>query len=345
MKKIKIGWVGSGFVGQVAHLPSFSTIKNVEITGLAELREDLRKKVVNKYNIENEFKNHKELLEYGKFDGIIVIVRRNHTATIAKDILEAGFNLFTEKPMASILSQGKSLVEIAKKKKLLYVVGNMRRHDEGVNVAKQYFDKFMIKKNLGNLISFRSYCYAGGDYCNIDGDIKSKIPAPKENFLPLAPKWVDKKDTYNFEKFLTFFVHDINLINYFFKEDPNIRSVSYNKHGGNINFEYKDFFGSFDYAYLDQDKWEEGLDILFERGSIKIVFQPAFLRNSPTKITIYREDNQPITLVPKINFSWLFKNQAIDFINCIKNNQPSKSSGESSLKDMKIIETILKKIL
>ena len=45
-KKIRLAWIGSGFVGQVAHLSSFSSLPNVEIVALSELREKLGKKIV-----------------------------------------------------------------------------------------------------------------------------------------------------------------------------------------------------------------------------------------------------------------------------------------------------------
>ena len=109
-----------------------------------------------------------------------------------------------------------------------------------------------------------------------------------------------------------------------------------------ISGEYDNFFGTFDYAYLNQNKWDEGLDILFEKGSIKIKMQPAFLRNSPTEISIYKEGKLSETIVPRINHTWSFKNQAIDFINCLQKNIPSKSSGINSLQDMQIVEKILK---
>ena len=48
-KKIKIGWVGSGFVGQVAHLNSYVSLKDVEIVGLAELRPKLGQEICKKY--------------------------------------------------------------------------------------------------------------------------------------------------------------------------------------------------------------------------------------------------------------------------------------------------------
>ena len=36
-KKLKLDWVGSSFIGQVAHLSNYIEIPNVEILALAEL--------------------------------------------------------------------------------------------------------------------------------------------------------------------------------------------------------------------------------------------------------------------------------------------------------------------
>ena len=73
--------------------------------------------------------------------------------------------------------------------------------------------------------------------------------------------------------------------------------------------------------------------------------QPAFLRNSPTEVSVYKEDKLSQTFIPNINYTWSFKNQAINFINCLQTNSPSKSSGINSLQDMKMVEEILKLIL
>ena len=49
-RKIKLGWVGSGFVGQVAHLNSYISLKDIEIVGLAELRPKLGQKICKIFN-------------------------------------------------------------------------------------------------------------------------------------------------------------------------------------------------------------------------------------------------------------------------------------------------------
>ena len=67
-KKINIGWIGSGFVGQVAHLRNFHLNKNVNITAISELRPDLAKKVQKKYNITNFYNDYKKMISENNFD-------------------------------------------------------------------------------------------------------------------------------------------------------------------------------------------------------------------------------------------------------------------------------------
>ena len=117
-KKIKIGWIGSGFVGQVAHLNLYEDISNAEIVALSELRQSLGKKVAKKNFISNYYKNYTEMLNSEVLDGVVLIVHRNHTAHFAEDILKKKFNLFTEKPQAPTFNIAKKLVSIAKKNNL-----------------------------------------------------------------------------------------------------------------------------------------------------------------------------------------------------------------------------------
>ena len=135
MRKLKLGWVGSGFIGQVAHLSNYIEIPNVDILALAELRPKLGEIACNKYKIPRYYKDHLALLNDTDIKAIVAIVRRQHTASVALDILTKGYHLFTEKPMAPTVDQGQKLVDAAIKNNCIYVTGYMRRHDEGVQKA------------------------------------------------------------------------------------------------------------------------------------------------------------------------------------------------------------------
>lgn len=340
--KIKLGWIGSGFVSQVAHLNSFSSLPNVEIVALSEIRETLGKKNCRKFGIKKFYNNYKEMIENEKLDAIVCIVRRYQTYMIAKEILKNKINLFTEKPMAPTLKQATHLVKLAKKNKLIYVVGNMRRHDSGINDCKNIFKKFLKSKKLGSFLYYKHTILAGGDYCNIDGYIHTNEKISKKRYFPDSPDWLSKKYEKDYEKFLNYFNHNINLLRFFFSEIKKIDYSNFNKLGGNFIFKHEKFKGSFDFFYLKNNSWTEKLEFLFSDGSIVLELPPAFIKNKPAKIIIYSEKNREITkTIP--NFDWSFKNQAVNFIENLIGNSKSISSGSDSLKDIKTINNIWKK--
>ncbi len=344
-KKIKLGWVGSGFVGQVAHLNSYTSLKDIEIVGLAELRPKLGQKICKKYSIKNYYRNHLDLIKNEKLDAVVAIVNRKHTAMVAEDILKRGISIFTEKPMAANFHQASKLLRLAKKNKCSYMIGNMRLHDSGVKLAKKYFDEFIKKKTLGKILYFRAYCHAGGDYCNVDGYTSTNEMRPNKYILPNAPNWIQKNKKKDFEKFLNYFSHDISLINLFFNEEPTITNFQLGENSGTVSINYNKFIGTFEFIYLHhQDTWKEGLEIYFEKGYLKLSLPPAFLKNQPSKIEIYDQKKSTLKQIPEIEWSWSFKNQARDFIKKIKKNKVDFSSAKDSLFDIKIIEKIWKKL-
>ena len=87
--KIRLGWIGCGFIGQLAHLENFSSLSDVEITALADTKIKLAKKVAKKYGIKKIYNNHLDLLKNEKkLDAIIVVTKRFQTQFIVKDILK-----------------------------------------------------------------------------------------------------------------------------------------------------------------------------------------------------------------------------------------------------------------
>ena len=285
-KKINVAVVGAGFISQVAHLKNLSEIGHVNLVALAELRPNLRKAVASKFNIPQVFESHVDFINNGQADLVYVITRRHHTGPIAYDLLNAGFNIFTEKPMAQTYNKSKLLVEKAISKNCLYSVGFMRRYDAGVIKAKRIFDRLINDGSLGNVLNARIYLTAGGDYCNISGDIKTNEPKPMHIDWPIAPEFLKKELNQDYEHFVNVNGHDINLMRYFFGYPKEISYCYYKKNtGAACIFDY----GHFPLVYtwsdtLQLNRWEEGLEINFERGSIKIELPPGFLINSTALI-------------------------------------------------------------
>ena len=346
--KLKLGWVGSGFIGQVAHLTNYVELPNVEIVGLAELRPKLGKLVCRKYGIPRYYPDHKALLDDPDIEAVVAIVRRKHTAPIALDILEKGFHLFTEKPMAPTVDQGKKLVDASINNNCTYVTGYMRRHDEGVQIAKRMLDNLRSSGELGDILYFRSYCFGGEDYCNISGNIKTAEPPPDHRIWPMAPDWLPEKLKNEYERFLNVFIHDINLIRYLFDSLPEIKNVDYHKLAGTLNLEFNNIPGVFEFGYLETNRfWAEGVDIYFENGLLQLKLPPAFLINCPATIVIEKDkpDKSIESISPKPDWSWSFMKQAESFVETVLSGKKSIANANDGLKDIEFIEKIWKRII
>ena len=63
MRKVRLGFIGAGFISQLAHLPTFYSDKRVKITAICDVDKNLLNKVSKKFQIEKTYTSHKEMLK------------------------------------------------------------------------------------------------------------------------------------------------------------------------------------------------------------------------------------------------------------------------------------------
>jgi hypothetical protein len=95
VQKIRIGFIGSGYTGQRAHIANYATLPDVELTALAEGRRETAKAVAQRYGIKTTYSNHKEMLEKAKLDAVVAIMHFNLHHAVVPDILEKGLPQLT----------------------------------------------------------------------------------------------------------------------------------------------------------------------------------------------------------------------------------------------------------
>jgi len=62
IKPVKLGIVGGGFIGQLAHLMNYIEVDNCEIVALAEIRPELRRRIADRYGIPRTYSSHKHII-------------------------------------------------------------------------------------------------------------------------------------------------------------------------------------------------------------------------------------------------------------------------------------------
>lgn len=74
MQKVKLGFIGLGHVGQIAHLKNYLYNDSVVVSGICDSRQDLVKKVGELYAIENCTSNADKLINDPNIDALVIVV-------------------------------------------------------------------------------------------------------------------------------------------------------------------------------------------------------------------------------------------------------------------------------
>ena len=118
------------------------------------------------------------MLTKEKVDGVVYCSKIPNIRN-CKDILSRKLTYLLKNQWLQHWIKPKHLVNIAKRNKLIYIVGNKRKHDSGIKKGLELFQTKLKNGSLGNFIHYKHYVLAG-DYCNIDGYIPSKEKFQKE---------------------------------------------------------------------------------------------------------------------------------------------------------------------
>ena len=341
-RKVRIGMVGAGFIGQLGHLMNYVEVKNCDIVALAEFRPELRKKMAARYSIPKTYSTHHELLKDPDVDAVIVVTPRSQTAPVVFDCLNAGKHVMSEKPMAGTSDQATRLVALAECRNLHYAVGYMKRYDEGVQLAKQIYTDAMKSGELGAVLFARAHCYMGDSYCNADGHLVSAEKADyADTGWPTAPDWLPVNWHQPFASFANTYSHNVNLLRHLFEKSPTVSYASLASGNGQISvFDFGSFKASLETGRATNRGWDELTEIYFEHGRLSIRTPPALLKNVPASVELYKAGKVQQVITHQSNWTWAFRRQAQAFVDDILENRDSISSGADSVEDLRVIESM-----
>src|SRR5207244_7374742 len=95
--KLRIGFVGAGRMGQLAHIRSYALLhEECELVALAEPRPRTAELVAARYGIGRVYRDHRELLESEQLDGVVAPQKFTHHAALLPELYPHVRHLFTE---------------------------------------------------------------------------------------------------------------------------------------------------------------------------------------------------------------------------------------------------------
>lgn len=120
-KKGKVGFIGTGGIDRIAHLPGWKKLENVEVVAVSDIREDIAKAFAKEFNIPHVFKDYNKMLEMDELDIIDICTPNTGHAPAAIASFKAGKHVICEKPLAVNPQEVEEMISASKKagKKLM----------------------------------------------------------------------------------------------------------------------------------------------------------------------------------------------------------------------------------
>ncbi|UCD39048.1 MAG: Gfo/Idh/MocA family oxidoreductase [Fidelibacterota bacterium] len=129
MKKLKIGFIGTGNFARKVHYPSLARIDSADVVAICENTHlDRMDELARQYGIKHTYTDYLEMLATADIDAVYAIMRPTYgIAEVACTVLEAGKHLFIEKPPALSVEEMAAMATAAEASGCFTQVGFNRR--------------------------------------------------------------------------------------------------------------------------------------------------------------------------------------------------------------------------
>ena len=151
---LKVGVLGCGSIGQAAHLESCAKARNIELTAICDIADDLRNKMAAIYDPKKTYSDYSQMLEDPEIQAVVIGISDEFHVPCARAALEADKHVFVEKPMGIAVEECQDLKEAVDKSGLILQVGFMKRFDGGLQYAKEF-----LRGSIGEITTYKGwYC-------------------------------------------------------------------------------------------------------------------------------------------------------------------------------------------
>ncbi|MDK2826179.1 MAG: UDP-N-acetylglucosamine 3-dehydrogenase [Methanolobus sp.] len=140
---LRVGVIGAGAMGK-NHIRIYSEMPGVELAGISDIDKDLVESLAQQYNT-NAFTDYREMLASG-IDAVSIVVPTKMHRQVAIDAIEAGAHVLVEKPIADTVENADAIIDAAKKKGRLVMVGHIERFNPAVIKLKEIIESGLLGK-------------------------------------------------------------------------------------------------------------------------------------------------------------------------------------------------------
>jgi predicted dehydrogenase len=351
---VRFAYVGCGFVAQAIHIPNFAALPDCRFLALAEVRQELGRRVAERYGIPRVYRSHEEIAADPEIEAVGVSAPFALQGRIAEDLVRAGKHVFMEKPMAVTVARAESIVAAVSGGAARLMVGYMKRYDTGNLLLKRHLDGWLQTGEMGRLLLARNHGF-GGDWLYAQDP---NVPLARSDAAPPPapadyPGWLPEERRKSYLGYLQQWTHNVNLLRFFLDDrdgDARVSAVQLDQDGmtGVVVLEMGGRRAVLESAYTRFHGWEEHTQIYFEKGWLRTEAPPLMQKERPATVEIYRagaEGRAPQLTQEFPAPAWSYREEAKHFLHCVRSGEPFRSSAEDTLHDVRLFEEIYRQFV
>lgn len=351
MEKLKLGYIGCGFMAQKVHIPNILSLEDdCELVALAEVRPKLGRKVQERYRIPSLYSHHQELAQDPNIQAVAVSGHYANQGEIAIDLLGAGKDVFMEKPMAISVAQAERILEAEQRSGKRLMVGYMKRFDAGNLLTKRLINDYRASDEMGSIRYVRNHGIVG----EWVGGLDTPMETTDEQYPPASCPWPDWMPSQFYEGYIRYlqqYTHNVNLLRWILDAGGNInvKSVTLDPADGLSGVAVLEVAGVtaiIESGNVRGHEWNEHTQVFFEGGWVRTESPVLLLRNVPAHVEVYeghKNDKALSQIFPEHGRSWPYKEEMRHFVDAVQNQLPFRSPASDAIEDVRILEAIYRK--
>lgn len=337
MQEVVLGFVGSGRMGQIAHIANYAAIPGVRMRGIFDIKPEQAALVAAKYGIERVYSSLDELAADPDISAVVCTLPSHQNRNVAVPLLAAGKHVVTEKPLAGCPEDAEAIVAAAKLAGRHATVGYMKCFDAGVEYARNVIANWGAPPELVHLH------FGGGDWvCNAGLSVRTQEETKGLERGRMVPADLPA-DAHDFYRFCANqHVHHLGLLRFLLSEELELDSLARKGRSHSALFTAgNNTLVSMEHSPLKAEWWEEYVKLFWPDGYVVVETPPPLLRNVPARVRVYRHhDVGGDFSEPSLPASWAFQRAAEHFVRVVQGEEAPRVPAEYGLRDVKHCEVM-----
>ena len=336
MSKVKLGFIGVGFMGQLAHMQNYANINDCEIVAITEVKQKQAERVAAKYNIPHIFSNYNEMFEKVEIDAVVASQPFNNHVNIVPDVLNAGKHVLTEKPLCVYAENGKKLVEVAAKSGKIHMVGYHKRSDPATEYAIKTINEWKQDNAFGKMKYVRITMPPGDWVGGCMGAFRTDEPVASFTPEP-TPEGINPEFAKRYNGFVNYYIHQVNLLRYLLGEDYKVTYADPSE-VLLVAESTSGIAGIIEMAtYRTSHDWQEQAMVCFEKGWIKLDLPSPLACQQAGRISIFNNSGDiGMKITPRMPNVHAMLNQARNFVKAVKGEREAPCVSSEAIKDLEV---------